>query len=320
MTTSALEVEIMSKLSKRISGVIMKLKVLKNLFLTITEEGDTERQLCFVDDNVNISETKRRLQSMVKSANVRDRSKLWTAKKRTEHTADTPVGRSAGKFEDNEDATVDMEKVIQCVREIQQCWFRQIKTLESLKTNCDSAQPDKLSPKHEPIPDEYQEVASLIQKLCCIYLRSATKDLTGSGEPGTKNLDYLADILPPNLCKDAMEYHKPTVTLKSCIFKYIIIGALLSGELPQCFTVEDEDTEHTDLEAVVWVLNKLRESKQLRHPLLGIPIQTYSLAYRGFVVAPRAAASHIENRLSEILYNFLDTLLYILDDSEQFWI
>ncbi len=69
-----------------------------------------------------------------------------------------------------------------------------------------------------------------------------------------------------------------------------------------------------------WVLNKLRQSKKLRHPLLGVPIQTYSLAYRGYVVAPRAAASHIENRLSDILYHFLDTLRHVLDDSDQFWV
>ena len=320
MTTAALEVDIMSRISNRITGVVMKLKVLKNLFLTITEGGDIEHRNCFVDHNDGIFETTRRLQSMVTVANAKARSKPWSSKKRQEHSADTHVGRSAGKFEDNEDATVDMHKVIQCVMEIQQCWFRRIKTLESLKSNCESAQRDKLSQNGVPIPEEYQTVASLIHKLCCTYLKNSARDLTSSGESGKGNLDYLADILPPYLCKIAMEYHKPTITLKSCVFKYIVIGALLSGELPQCFTDEGEYVDHNDLQAVVWVLNKLSQSKELRHPLLGVPIQTYSLAYRGYVVAPRAAASHIENRLSEILYNFLGTLLHVLDDSDQFWV
>ena len=249
MTTAALEVDIMSRISNRITGVVMKLKVLKNLFLTITEGGDIEHRHCFVDHNDDIFETTRRLQSMVKVANAKARSKPWTAKKRREHSADTPVGRSACKFEDNEDATVDMEKAIQCVMEIQQCWFRQIKRLESLKSKI--AQRDRLSPKHETVPDEYQKVASLIHKLCCTYLKNSARDLTSSGESGKGNLDYLADILPPYLCKIAMEYHKPTITLKSCVFKYIVIGALLSGELPQCFTDEGEDIERNDLQAIV---------------------------------------------------------------------
>ncbi len=105
---------------------------------------------------------------MVKVANSKDRSKPWTAKKRTEHSADTPVGRSAGKFEDNEDATVDMEKVIKCVMEVQQCWFRQIKTPESSNGNCDSAQRNKLLPKHDSIHHEYQKVTSF--KSCVAFI------------------------------------------------------------------------------------------------------------------------------------------------------
>ncbi len=125
-----------------------------------------------------------------------------------------------------------------------------------------------------------------------------------------------SDILPPCLCNATLEDHKPAITLKSCVFKYIIIGAILSGELPRCLTDCDKETEQNGLQTVMWVLNKIRESKQLRHPLLGVPIQTYSLAYRGYVVAPRAAASHIENWLSDILYQFLGKIFNIMTDDE----
>ncbi len=318
MTTAALEVAIMSKVSKKVTRIIKKLKALKGRCLTLTEEGDTGHMHYSVDHK-DISEVTGKVRSMVEAVDAKHSNEMSAAKKRTDDLGKNHVECYAHKFEDDEDEAVDIKRVVQCVMEIQQCWFRQTKTPEASRTTDDTThQRETLSPtpQHEPIPEEYQDAAKLIHKLCCAYLKNSTKDLAGSNECGSRNLAYLADILPPGLCKAAMEDYKPAITLKSCIFKYVIIGAVLSGELPRCFSDEDKETEQNDLGAVIWVLNQIRQSKQLRHPLLNAPIQTYSLAYRGYVVAPSAEASHIENRLSEMLYHFLDKLIHILDNGE----
>ncbi len=322
MSTAALEVAMMSRLNNKTTRVIKKLKVLKNQFLTLTEEGDIEHQHCYADHK-DIAEATRKLQSMTEAADSNRRSEPSgegkqkigrrhyprTAWKEGVGAEDSSVGHDAYG-----DARVDMKEVVQCVTEIHQCWFQQTKIHADSWMSHNTAERGTLLeiPTCGPMPAVYQNSAKLVHKLCCAYL----KNLAGSEGSRRRNLDYLADILPPNLCKAAMEDYKPTVTLKSCVFKYIIIGAILSGEPPPCFTDDGEKTEQNDLQAVIWVLNKLRQSKQLRHPLLEVPIQTYSLAYRGYVVAPRAAASHIEDRLSDILYHFLGTLIHYLDEDE----
>ncbi len=55
------------------------------------------------------------------------------------------------------------------------------------------------------------------------------------------------------------------------------------------------------METIVWLLEQIRKTKTA--------ILYSILSYRGYVVALRLLSSHIENRVSDVLCRFLDTLI-----------
>ena len=70
-----------------------------------------------------------------------------------------------------------------------------------------------------------------------------------------------------------------------------------------------------DLDLMVMILKKIQKSKQLRHPVLGYPILTYSVSPRvqDYAIQNRRLTQDTEDRLSEILYDNLAMLIEILD-------
>ncbi len=133
------------------------------------------------------------------------------------------------------------------------------------------------------------------------------------GNPGPTNLSYLPDILDPDQCRLLLEDCKPLITLKSCIFKYVMMELLQVGEVSwQC---SKNDDSGFDLDLLVRILKKIQKSKQMQHPLLGYPILTYSVSPRVQHCAGqnRRITQDTENRLSEILYDVLGLLIETLD-------
>ncbi len=137
MTTAAVEVAIMSKLSNRTIRIIKKLKVLKNLFFTLPEGVDFNQYSCHIACHRGISQTTRFLQHMIEM--VEASIELVPKKSGIEVSEDSPVGRRAHDCNDKEDAKVDLQKFIYYVREIQKCWFKQNKTPESSELNFHTA-------------------------------------------------------------------------------------------------------------------------------------------------------------------------------------
>ncbi len=290
MTSAAMEVSIMSNLSNRYVRIIGLLKILNKIFLTIHEWSERPfRGVLWpiLSDSSDISKIKTVLDHQMDHI-----SKFGSA------------------------AIFHMEELVSFAMGAQRYWFKSYRNRASgLPSEGSHAQDVDLKLlENGNIPSDFQDVAKLIHTLCCAYVRNSTSYIEQTVESNSVGFDYLADLLPPEACEDVMEDYKPVITLKSCVFKYVIIGALLSGEMPKCFT-DDIDTDGNDLEAIVWVLEQIRKSTTLSHPLLGVPIQTYSLSYRGYVVAPRFMSSHIENRLCDVLYSFLDTLITTLKES-----
>ncbi len=289
MTSAALDVSIMCILSQRCIRIIRRLKILTKDFLTI-QERSLHYPLCH------------RLSDIL--ANFTD---IFKIKNILENRVEDISDYSSAV------AHLDMKQIVSHAKATRRFWLECYTTKAADVPRKGNISPEDAELKLSEtgvIPGVFKEVAKLIHTECCAYLKKYSSE-EGATEASKTELDYLADLLPPEVCDDAFEDHKPAITLKSCVFKYVIIGALLSGNLPRCFP-EENDTDRTDLEAIVWVLEQIRKSKTISHPLLGIPIQTYSLSYRGYVVTPRSLFSHIEKRLSDVLYRFLDILIATL--------
>ncbi len=296
MTSAALDVSIMSNVSNRYVRIIRQLKILNKAFLTIQESSKRPFRSAFRETSLAIF------------AGSSDIAKF---KKKLEHEMEDVIKFGCVALHPD----MNMKKIVFFAKKARRYWFEcyrarlagiQSKGRLSQERACTGL---KLL-ENGTIPSEFQDVAKLINSLCCAYLRES-KSYAEEVKNSKTELDYLADLLPPYVCEEAFEDHKPAITLKSCVFKYVIIGALLSGNLPPCFT-DENDTAGSDLEPVVWVLEQIKKYKTLNHPLLEIPIQTYSLSYRGYVIAPRFMSSHIENRLSDVLYSFLGALIATL--------
>ena len=129
----------------------------------------------------------------------------------------------------------------------------------------------------------------------------------------SSKLSYLPDVLAPDQCHLLLEGCKPLITLKSCVFKYVLMELLQVGEVSWQGSVSNN--LDFDLDLLIKILKKIQKSKQLMHPLLGIPIITYSVSPRvqHCVGQNRRLTRDTENRLSEILYGFLGLLIETLD-------
>ncbi len=298
MTSAALDVSIMHhvySLSNRCVRIIRQLKILNRVFLTIQENLTQSRTSDMFPGSFDILDLKNVLESRVECISEISKADMSLY---FEMTLIVSLAKATRR------------RWLETYRRKNRCSVQVRKgdvSLEDVEL--------KLSDTGT-IPRVFQNVAKLIHTLCCAYMRESRSYAEEDVKPNKTELDYLADLLPPDMCEDASEDHKPAVTLKSCVFKYVIIGALLSGNLPRCFTDETE-TDGTDVEAIVWVLEQIKKSKTLNHPVLGIPIQTFSLSYRGYVVAPRFMSRHVENRLSDVLYSFLDTLITTLKEAAE---
>ncbi len=341
MTSAAMEVDVMSNLSERCVRIVRQLKVLKQDFLTIRENNNSDSEEIRDSDSdtlgygmiisrggpggavdkIYLKPHRRKAKKIPRFSLSQIRVKLQSM---TGKVGETNSDSASG------DAPLDLKDILSCVTATRRCWFsrygkktakrRETKSRQKSSTRrTDSEERFELPSPPEGVPSEFQAVATSIRSLCSAYLKNSTRPMeesTASSETEKSDLDYLSDLLSPEDCVAAFEDCKPAITLKSCVFKYVIIGALLSGRLPEYFTRQNA-TGKDDLEAVLWVLEEIQKSKELRHPLLGIPIRTYSLSYRGYVVAPRFLSKHIENRLSDVLYCFLDTLIQTLRKPKQ---
>ncbi len=123
----------------------------------------------------------------------------------------------------------------------------------------------------------------------------------------------LPDVLNPWQCHLLFEDCKPLITIKSCVFKYVLMEILLSGEVSRQSTKNGNTGFRLDL--LVRILKKIQKSKHVLHPLLGHPITTYSVSPRvqHCACGNRRLTQDTENRLSEILYDFLGLLITTLD-------
>ncbi len=126
-------------------------------------------------------------------------------------------------------------------------------------------------------------------------------------------LIYLSHALEPCECHLLFEDCKPLITLKSCVFKYVLMEFLQVGGVSPMGS--EYDDPGFDLDLMVMILKKIQKSKQLRHPVLGYPILTYSVSPRvqDYAIQNRRLTQDTEDRLSEILYDNLAMLIEILD-------
>ncbi len=160
---------------------------------------------------------------------------------------------------------------------------------------------------------EIRALSDLMANICHRFLnkkkenrvqsyRDELDQMEGSRQP---NLGYLPDYLPPYQCNLAFEDCKPLITLKSCVSKYVLLKLMLSGAVPW---QSHNDGLVWDLKQLGLILKEIKDSRQLRHPLLGHPIITYSVSYRVQHCAGLNVGDDVSKRLSDILYYFIRVL------------
>ncbi len=311
-TTGTLEVAILSKFQPRMRTIVMLLKILKDSFLTVRE----------CSDNSSTDKLIRR-QQRVGTPGIR--KKMETLVKHARHVTERePRNQNIRPYHVNVGTTgiesfgedVDIKSGLICTSAA--------RLLCCTSTNGWQSTSGK---------DQFSEICMLQRELFSLFLQNERTRKPGTDHRGVSvfedkglsregpiqleetdtlgSLDYLPDFLPPHLSRLAFEDCKPLVTLKSCIFKYVLIKLSLAGKVPQ-----SGPEDGFDMDLLLLVLREIRESKQVQHPLLGHSIQTYSISHRVYNCAAGQDLQRsldIGNRLSDILYGFLDVIIQALE-------